>query len=211
MHVVLPLCYLPPVSWFALAARYPQVYVETGQHYRKQTYANRAFVRAGHGLLQLTVPVERRDGMHIPLSEKKLVFASDWAGHHYKSLQTAYNKSPFFEHYAHRLQPLLCSGEPMLAAHALRLTQWMATAMGLETELIPTGAWLESPEQDFREAFGNSPDTLPPGIMPVPYTQVFPGFVPNLSALDLLFCCGPGSLRVLRGASPPGPLSQFTA
>lgn len=196
--IVLPLCYLPPVSWFAVAARYPEVYVETGQHYRKQTYASRAFIRTAHGPLQLTVPVERRDGLHIPLAEKKMVFATDWQHHHWKSLQTAYHKSPYFEHYDYRLEPLLRAGEPLLAAHLLHLTQALGGWLGLRTRFIPTQTWAESPTEDWRTAFGNSPEEIPNGVDLQPYMQVFDEFMPNLSAVDLLFCCGPTGIKHLQ-------------
>ena len=68
-----------------------------------------------------------------------------------------------------------------------------------------TDAWLPVQEResvvDLRDAFSGTSGNWPEWFHPVRYPQVFGeryGFLPNLSVLDLLFCCGRQGGEVLK-------------
>ncbi|RMG60939.1 MAG: hypothetical protein D6722_20330 [Bacteroidetes bacterium] len=192
-----PLHYFPPIPWFVAALRYERVYVDADQPYRKQRYHSRAFIKMPNRVLPLTIPVARRSA-RAPLRDKMVSFAEDWPGQHWRSLQMAYRRSPYYEYYEDRLRPLFEEPAPSLVAHNWRCLRLVAELLNLP-QVMEEGAGPAGLD-DFRGAFDPSLRQLPPWFEPVPYAQVFPPFAAGLSILDLLFNLGPESLIYLRDA-----------
>lgn len=206
---ILPLCYFPPVSWWAaaLALRGPLL-LEAWQPYQKQQLSSRAHIRTANRVLPLTVLVARRDS-HAPLALKQVSFAENWPRQHWRTLETAYRNAPYFEYYADGLRALL-EAPPEQLADLLMATvslagawlredfQWQLTA-----QRLPPGAV----QPDLRTAFDPSLRSLPPWFRAEPYAQVFGGFSPGLSILDLVFNLGPEAPAWLRRAASQAQLS----
>ena len=77
--------------------------------------------------------------------------------------------------------------------------------LGIEENPATTSCYEDSPADtlDLRKAFSPKKESL--AEFPA-YTQVFDdrfGFQPNLSIVDLLFCCGPDSLQYLKDVKLP--------
>lgn len=196
---ILPLYYLPPVAWWMAAAADSHVVLDAGIHYRKQTYASRAVIRASNRLLPLTIPVERRDSMQTPLCAKRISYAQDWQKLHWQSLVAAYNKSPYFEHYAPKLARHFEATPALLTDFTLALVQDMASWLGMETTFSVSQTYVEATpaDIDLRGIFTN--EAALARFPFKPYHQVFgEDFLPNLSIVDMLCCVGNRSLGYLR-------------
>jgi len=213
MSIVLSeLHYLPSVPYFQQLVTADALLLDAHEHYHKQTYRNRCLILTAQGPQPLTVPV--RDGARsekVRTSEIEIDYRQNWMHRHFRTLQTAYNSSPYFGYYADYLQDIYASKPTLLwdlnlamLRLLLRCLRW-PLAIELTTEyLSPTPSpahQLTSSPLDQRDFL--TPKNAPIGLEPDstsqrPYPQVFgPAFVTGLSVLDLLFMQGPAAGQFL--------------
>ncbi len=197
---ILSTAYLPPVEWLALLAG-GEARIERLEHYQKQSYRNRACVMTGNGVQLLSVPV-LHSATKMPVSEVRIEYKTPWQRNHWRTLVSAYGNSPYFLFYRDALQPFYEEKTEFLFDFNLRLVQTLLKLMGIRKTLALTDSF--EPLQD-----GDARTTIRPGAIAMEeypfkieetYSQVFDdrfGFVPNLSAVDLLFNMGPDSRAYL--------------
>jgi hypothetical protein len=209
MSVVLSeLHYLPSIPFFQQLLQADSLLLDAHEHYHKQTYRNRCLVLTAQGPQPLTVPVlDGNRAEKVRTSEIEIDYRQNWPHRHFRTLQTAYNASPYFGYYADYLQDIYAQKPARLwdlnlamLRFLLRCLRW-PLPIDLTTEYL---APLSSPTPtliDLRDVL--TPKTGPRAAEPdspsqLPYVQVFgPGFVPALSVLDLLFMQGPAAGRWL--------------
>lgn len=190
MTVLLHPSYFPNISTFATMARYPVCW-EVWDNYQKQTYRNRCYICTDQGRHMLSIPIKHIGGKHGRqlYRDVRLDNTYPWQRQHWRTLQTAYRASPFFEFFEADLEPLYTKKFRYLLDfnfHTIELiceclnitrpTQMTETYMEAETDMID-GRMLINAKKELQVDYK-------------PYTQVFQdrhGFVPNLSILDLLF------------------------
>lgn len=203
---LLSTAYLPPVSYFAVMARYGNVKIEAFEHFQKQSYRTRTLVASAEGVQVLSVPVLREDGHKRLISDIRIDYRKDWISVHKRALASYYGSSPFFEYYADDIFGVLDSRPEFLLDLNTSLTRLMAELLGIRCSISYTEDYLRADGQagDFREAIHpkrhNEILSLF-GLEGREYYQVFSyrtGFLPDLSGADLLFNEGPNSLSFLR-------------
>jgi hypothetical protein len=202
--VLLSTAYLPPIAWFQQALDAEEVWIEKEENYLKQSYRNRCKILGAQGLQDLSIPVQ-----HLQSKPKITELSSDesqaWKRIHWQAIQSAYGKSPFFIHYAHRIEPYYLTKQVInLYNFNFGLIQEVSQALKLGLTLKETTDFEKAPEDkiDLRNHFlakGNPrEDEL---IVSKKYYQSFPekyAFMPNLSILDLLFHQGPAAISFLK-------------
>src|SRR3546814_590587 len=109
---ILPMCYLPPISWFSAylgshsgntgtpGAGDPkahELWIESKEHFPRQSYRNRCHIHSPNGLLALSIPVQKGSGQHTALKDVSISPHHPWPKIHWRSLQAAYRSSAFFE------------------------------------------------------------------------------------------------------------------
>jgi len=213
MSVVLSeLHYLPSIPYFQQLLVADTLLLDAHEHYHKQTYRNRCLIRTAQGPQPLTVPVV--DGTRsekVRTSEIEIDYRQNWMHRHFRTLQTAYNSSPYFGYYADYLQDIYASKPVLLwdlnlqLVHLLlRCLRWPLPIEFTAEYLAPTSPthhFTTSPLLDRRDfltpkSSPNMPE--PDSTSQRPYPQVFgPAFVPGLSVLDLLFMQGPAAGQFL--------------
>lgn len=210
--VLLSTAYLPPVEYFAAMANASVTLLEGEEMYQKQSYRTRCHIISGNGILVLTVPVLRKDGVHkCPIKEVRIDYSKPWLLQHKRALEAAYMSSPFFEYYADDLFPILDKKEKFLVDLNLLLIRKIAELIGIKENIQITRDFLNPADlpaggriTDLREAIHpkNTRENLLQRLgKEKPYYQVFTnkqGFVPNLSILDLLCNEGPNSISFLK-------------
>ncbi|MDB4285955.1 WbqC family protein [bacterium] len=196
---IYPVCYFPPVAWFAGMTGEKAAWVEVCKHYRKQEYTNRMFIRVSNRVMPLTVPVARR-GKKTPLKDKKISYQEDWQRQHWRSILFAYTHSPYFEFYRDAIEPFYVRKFPFLVDYLLEIQEMLIGLLKIPVSLEPTIDYFPPNDyrKDYRNDFDPQREALPKWYTSVQYTQVFEGFFPNLSVLDLLCNEGPESLRILK-------------
>ena len=196
---IFPIAYFPPIPWFAAAIREKDIILEVCQHFRKQQYTNRMQIKGPNRIMPLTVPVGRK-GAKLPIKEKKISYSENWQRQHWRSLIAAYKGSPYFEFYDHKMEPLFAQEFESLIDLNVATIKTCLDILGIEIEMSFSRSFEESEtyNQDFRNDFDPSLKTLPDWFNTIPYVQVFDGFTPGLSILDLIFNLGPESRLLLK-------------
>ncbi len=193
---ILSTAYLPPVEWLALLAG-GEARLERLENYQKQSYRNRACVMTGNGVQQLSVPV-LHSATKMPVSEVRIEYKTPWQRNHWRTLVSAYGNSPYFLFYRDALQPFYEEKTEFLFDFNLHLVRTLLKLMGIRATVTLTDTFEPLRDGDARTAIhpGTRAKEGYPFKIEEPYSQVFEeryGFVPNLSAVDLLFNVGPDS------------------
>lgn len=195
--------YFPSIEQMAHISQSEKVIWEVEDNYQKQTYRNRAYIAHSNGKLLLNIPIKHnKKGIRQQTKDVKVENDFPWQDHHWKSLQSAYRTSPFFEYYEDDLAPLFLEPTEFLMTHNLNTFEVLCDLIGLEVETSKTTRFEREPEiKDLRILINAK---RKPEYTTKPYTQVLEanhGFLPNLSILDLLFNEGPNTLSYLEAAA----------
>ena len=192
--------YWPSIVQMVQVVHSEEVIFERWDNYQKQTYRNRAYIAHANGKLSLNVPVLHSvDGNRQTSREVRTDGRFPWAEQHWKSLQSAYRSSPYFEFYEDELIDLFSQLDINLMEHNIKIFERLSELLGIEAK------W--SFNQSYRKEVTNSVDLRhlvnakkEPEYTLTPYTQVLQEkgeFLSNLSILDLLFNEGPNALTYL--------------
>jgi hypothetical protein len=176
-----------------------EVRFEMDDNYQKQTYRNRTYIYGANGKLQLSIPIIHSQKDRQKYRDIKICNAENWQDIHWKSLETAYRTSPFFEFYEDELQPLFTEKAIYLLDFNLKCMDAIFDCLQLDLKRSKTESFQKNVEGklDFRHLANARKE---PSYNFDPYMQVFNdkhGFIPNLSILDLLFNEGTNALSYL--------------
>ena len=200
MNILIHPTYCPSIATFVAIAKADSVIMEVQDNYQKQTYRNRCYIYAANGKLQLSIPVVFSQKNRQKYSEVKIANTYKWQDNHWKSLESAYRTSPFFEFYADELQPLFTETFDTILEFNLKCFELICDCLQLELDYSKTEVYDKEPKNtiDYRALVNAKKET----IIPLkPYTQVFKakhGFINNLSILDLLFNEGTNAVSYLK-------------
>lgn len=196
-EILLPTAYFPPISYFIWMAISRQCIIEQKETYSKQSIRNHCVIMTANGAHKLSVTVNKPNGNKTKTEEILLFQESKWNILHWRAIQSAYGKSPFFEHYAHIFEANL-KNPPLLLKdlnHSL-LTQ-ILKILRLNPQLSFTEHWAPTAEAGIRDLrqfdFAGFEGKAKQFKL---YYQVFSDrhlFHPNLSILDLIFNEGPAA------------------
>ncbi|MCB0430413.1 MAG: WbqC family protein [Flavobacteriales bacterium] len=198
-QLVLSTAFFPPAAYFAEIARAREVLIEAHEHYVKQSYRNRCYIYGANGILRLTIPVSHGKGEHTPVSEIRLDNSYDWRKMLWKSIQTAYRTSPFFEYYEDQLLPVFMQDEDFLFPWNQALLTLCLRLLEINTPVHTTESYIPEYPADVRDLRRIHPKGASRGLVleplaHTPYPQVFSGthgYIAGLSILDMLFHVGP--------------------
>lgn len=199
--ILFELQYFPPITFFSALYKESYVYLDIYENYRKMSFRNRCFIAGAEGIISLSVPLKDGRNQLLPIREVKIAETEPWQTRHYKSICSAYNRSPFFEYYADDLKALFHQPAGWLAEWNLDCLHWLQKKLDWPAEIRLTESALPfgvNRWQDLRN------QVIPKNYnqwSPLRYRQVFEertGFFPNLSILDLLFNTGKQAGLLLR-------------
>ena len=100
---LLSTAYLPPIEYILKCLQTP-VMLEVREHYTKQSYRNRSLIATANGVQALTIPVVHVSSK-MPILDVRIDYAMPWQRLHWKSLDTAYNSSPYFLYFQDYIRP----------------------------------------------------------------------------------------------------------
>ncbi|MCD4716719.1 MAG: WbqC family protein [Desulfobacterales bacterium] len=202
------------------------VFMDSVQFPRGTTWLARNRFKNDQGTLWMTIPVWKKGLGFQKINEVRICREGRWAKKHLESLRTAYAKAPFFEDHLpfleavftgiperlvdlnlniikHLMKHLEISAKVLLLselgidAKEPRLSVEVCRKLGASHFLARSGARKYLDKTAFQEA-GIELQFINPRY-PV-YPQLWGAFVPNLSAFDLLFNCGPKAREILKKA-----------
>ena len=199
--VLLDLHYLPCVAYFVAIYQADKVNIAGAERFEKRTYRNRTSILTANGTLDLTVPVYGAN-KRTPLQGVKIDYHEKWMNQHWRAIQSAYGKSPFFDFYAEEFKTIIYSQ----TSHLYDLNKKLLTLCLKFLQIEKPIDWEVDAQRFDNVEFTDVRADIHPR-KPIeqvgwfgaePYQQIFGNnFVSNLSILDLLFCTGPEALEVL--------------
>lgn len=188
-------------------AYYEEAIIESRRYYVKQTDRNRCRILMANKVGILTVPVEKVSGK-LPYKEVKIYKDGLWQKQIWRSIQSAYGKSPYFEYYAEDYEKILFRKFDFLFDLNYELLTLTLNKLGWSQYTLKSIDFQEGASDctDLRDQLSSRQSLKPlAGIEKYElYTQNFgKDFVPNLSIIDLLFCEGPMASTILKKGLAP--------
>jgi len=197
-NICLSSAYLAPVVYYSEMAKADAVYVESYDFYEKQTYRNRCQIAAANGPMTLSIPVEKVSAAKVLTRDVCISEHSDWQLNHWRSIESAYNSTPFFEYYKDDLLPFYEKKWTYLIDFNQEIQSKILELLNLTVKIQSTDSY----QNKLDESFLDLRDIIHPkkenhAVTCSPYYQVFDqrfGFQSNLSIIDLLFNMGNESI-----------------
>lgn len=186
--------YLGPVEYFKNLLRFKNVAIESNEFFQKQTIRNRCFILSPNGIQCLTIPLQHANGKKQLISDIKISYDSSWQRLHWRSLVTAYNRSPYFEYFADDFARFYEDAKyKWLLDFNNDQLSWLLKSIKIASEIEKTTVYSNEVSEDFRMLSNAKTPDATRIVNFKTYNQVFSykfGFTRNLSIIDLLFNVG---------------------
>jgi hypothetical protein len=190
---IFPVFYAGNIAYYRALLKFEHCF-ELFEHFPKQTFRSRMQIAGPNGLQLLTIPTVKTGDKRFT-KDVQISYAENWQKDHWKSLEAAYRRSPYFEFYEHLFRPFYKEKKASLVEFNLALHETILKIISLEMPYSLSESYA-SYAQDFRgEVFELAEDETQT------YTQVFNdrhAFAPNLSILDAIFNLGPQTTLLLK-------------
>lgn len=206
--LLLPPQFLADTSYYAAIWAAKEVVIDTSMPFNKRFKStHRTVIADANGLATLTVPIEKPRKM----SEAKWtdIYVSShgaWWNVVMTALRSAYGRTPFCEFYIDDFDALINSStvcHPLMEL-CISLDRLMRRFLQIDTPVSYGNPTDILAEKDKSHAISDCRYHKAENINPVSYYQIRAaryGFIPNLSAVDLLFNMGPESPVILKKMS----------
>lgn len=193
--------YFPNIAFFSVLLSDTIIW-EFFDNYQKQTFRNRTHICTDRGLHVLSIPIAhtRDQSGRQSYRNVKVDNTYPWQRQHWRTLETAYRTSPFFEYYEDDIRPLYDMKQEFLMDFNIKTIETVCECLQIDLAVNRTKEYIRKPEHmaDFR-FLANAKTKL--NFEAPEYVQVFGdrhGFISNLSVLDVLFNLGPEAIDYLK-------------
>ncbi len=214
--------YLPWLRYLEKIHRSDVFIVLDNIQFNKNGWQNRNKVKTSAGSTLLTIPINAKAGQN--LDEVRIDNETPWRRRHWRTIEQSYGKAPYFKLHGPFLEAAYAKEWSRLNELNRHMLDYYVAVLGIGTQIqyasdlgVPgdatgrlvnliravrgdryySGAYApqEYLDADLLDAAGIDLE-LQEWRAPV-YPQRYGAFVPDLSIVDLLMNCGPGSLPIL--------------
>jgi hypothetical protein len=220
--------FAPFPGFFAKAHRSDcMVLMDSVQFPRGTTWLTRNRFKNDQGTLWMTIPVWKKGLGLQKINGVRISYDGHWPGKHRLSLATAYGRAPYFEEHQEFVEGIFKERFEKLIHLNVTIIRYLMKHLGISSRLVLLSELgIEGKEPGLSVAIsrklGASRFLAQAGarkyldaeafrkagirliflkFRPPVYPQLWGAFLPNLSAFDLLFNCGPKSRPILDEAS----------
>lgn len=194
--------YFGTINYYKILNNFSNIEIEQYESYQKMSFRNRCMVAGSNGVVGLSVPLEKGRGQRELMKDVRISYSDKWQVQHWRTIESCYSRAPFFEFYRDGVGQLLRQKETYLLDLNMATLNWLKKVLKIPGDISLTRQYLKT----YPEGVADRRSTiLPKNYQQAEtcprYTQVFEdriGFQPNLSILDLLFCCGPETSSLLQ-------------
>ncbi len=218
--VILQPSYIPWRGYFHQIKKADLFIFYDDVQYDKHGWRNRNRIKTQQGCQWVTIPVYSKGVVEkgLPINQVKINWSENWNDKHWRSIQQAYSKAPYFEQYVSLLEPFFQQRPEFLADFTIDLTIAIARQLGIQhtrfirsstlqavgtrtdrliAVLTSVGAthYISGPsardyiEEDKFKSAGISLEYMQYNYPE--YPQLYPPYDPFVSIIDLLFMTGP--------------------
>ena len=199
--------YFGSISFIKTLFEQEKVHFDLEAPFTKMSFKNRMVLTSSQGPLHLSIPIIGGRTQKTPIKHILIASTAPWNEQHLKALITNYKRSPYFEYYEQGISNLYAQPKEKLVDFLLDCQVWLHTQLKAKWAIIPSPVSVmgDLPIKHFDNSLPknyNQHQGLPS------YQQVFSnkvGFIPNVSILDMLFCCGGKETNKLLGNPPLHP------
>jgi hypothetical protein len=169
------------------------VWIEACEHYQKQSYRNRCQILSANGPITLSIPIIKGRSPGQPVRDVRIDHQGNWQKLHFKSIESAYRHSPYYEFLIDDLMHFWTSRWEYLFDYNLAITERVVKLLKLDCNIRLTESFGEPGcygRSDYRYRIHPKHQKEGTDLSSVPYHQVFSdrfGFVGGLSVLDAIF------------------------
>ena len=186
-QVILPIPLFGSINYYGFIAHANKdILLAQNELVDRKNKRNRYYTCNKDGTILNTIPITKpRDRQ--PLSEISIVNQENWQREQWRTLQSSYNKSPFFEYYDYKFEDLFNTTFNSLLEFNLQTVRIALKALKINKEIQLIDEVHTAINLPMANSFMN-------------YNQVFShvnDFHENLSILDLIFNLGPDSRSYL--------------
>lgn len=229
--VILQPSYIPWRGYFHQIQKADTFIFYDDVQYDKDGWRNRNLIKTAQGTQWLTIPVKAKGAVSkgIPINQIRISWDKPWNVHHWRAIQFAYKKTPFFSKYADYFEEMYSRQPQLLADFTIQTTIEIAALLGIRSTQFIRSSDLGSVEgektdrlinllkkvgadhyisgpaaKDYLEeekfiAAGISLEYMHYNYPE--YPQLYPPFEGKVSIIDLLFMTGPDSLKFIQTAA----------
>lgn len=216
--------YIPWLGFFAKIKKADYFVILDTVKYSKNSVINRNKIRTKYGSSYLTIPIGKKYHSST-IHDVKLPERNDWKEDHWKTIETNYKNSEFFSSYEYSLKKIYSKDYEYMWQINEELIIYLLNCFDIKTEIIKASeldinynlhktdllisivklvnasTYLSGPSgKNYleREKFIKEQIQLDFFRYDHPvYKQRFKGFIPNLSAIDILFNLGEKSKELI--------------
>lgn len=216
--------FAPFLGFFSKASRcHTMVLLDDVRFPQGSSWLNRNRFKNDKGKLRITIPVWKKSRDFQKINQVKICGDGNWRKKHLISLKTSYTHAPYFCEHLHFVESIFSDKYNNLFDLNLAVIKYLMKQLDIATELIllsdlavsaqgtellvkicqklgATSYLIQTSAKKFLNlsSFAAAKIQLiffdPPSPI---YPQLWGNFIPNLSAFDLIFNCGPKSREIL--------------
>ncbi|OGO27356.1 MAG: hypothetical protein A2W33_08100 [Chloroflexi bacterium RBG_16_52_11] len=217
--VILQPSYIPWRGYFHQVQKAELFVFYDDVQYDKRSWRNRNRIKTASSTRWLSIPVHSRGAQteHIPINQIRICWDTPWNVEHWKTIEHAYRKAPYFEVLAPEIYGFYHLHYELLADFTTEFTQALARMLGIThthfirsstlavegqktdrlinilkqvgaTHYISGPAARDYIEEDKFKSAGISLEYMEYHYQE--YPQLYPPYDPQVSILDLLFMTG---------------------
>jgi hypothetical protein len=203
MNLIVEYQYFGSINYINTLLQFSNIEFEVYENFQKMSFRNRMVLAGSNGLVHLSIPLEKGRDQKQPIQDVRISYSLPWQQQHWRTIESCYNRSPFYEFYRDGLQTIFTAKPVYLIDLNRDVRNWLWKVLKIPSSFSDTSSYqseIPSGTVDMRNRW--MPKNFQSDGFQIKYRQVFEdriGFQPNLSILDLLFCMGPSAHSLLKG------------
>lgn len=195
--------YFGSINYINTLFQFLNIEFEVYESFQKMSFRNRMVLAGSNGLVTLSVPLEKGRDQKQPIRDIRISYYLPWQQQHWRTIESCYNRSPFYEFYRDGLERIFISRPVYLLDLNRDIQEWLWKVLKVPANFSETSSYqTQIPDNTLDARNRWMPKNFQSDDGSLRYRQVFEdriGFQPNLSILDLLFCMGPSAHSLLKG------------
>jgi hypothetical protein len=201
LKLIIDYQYFGTVNYYKILFQNKYIEFEEYEWYQKGSFRNRTIIPGANGIIPLSVPLQKGRDQRALFRDIKIAYKENWVLQHTRALDACYMRAPFYEFYRDGLFSILNNEEEFLMGLDRKLVLWTLKMLKAKLEISYSSSYQMEIGAGIKDARNTClPNEAKAIVQSVKYAQVFEdriGFQPNMSILDLLFCCGPSAIGLL--------------